>query len=197
MEELKSINILQEKIDAHLEGKEVDEQFVRTLQAQQILVQKTKRYVKIEPSLKKSDRFASGEERFFSKFMSEENLQSALEDEVIKSAVVPKYSGKKADKAAATEAVIGAVSYNTYEAKPGEKCALVVRFIEDGKGIKPNGTLILKAKRGKLSKQEVVLNGRTDSVKVEYTAPDETIRVSIRAFLDHFTRGKICLQLVG
>ena len=78
---------------------------------------------------------------------------------------------------------------------PGNTCELNIQFYEDGERVKPTGTLLLQAKRGKLSPTRYELDGTKDEVCITYKAPDETIRVSIRAYLEEFYRGKIHLHL--
>jgi hypothetical protein len=50
--------------------------------------------------------------------------------------------------------------------------------------------------RGRLERIEIELDGKQDVVTVGYDAPDETIRVSVRAFLEGYARGKLHLHLV-
>lgn len=54
---------------------------------------------------------------------------------------------------------------------------------------------MLRTTRGKLSWTRRELDGKNDRVEVDYTAPDETIRVSVRAYLEGFHRGKVHLHL--
>lgn len=82
-----------------------------------------------------------------------------------------------------------------YEMGPGETCELKIDFYQDGQKVKPKGMLLLQAKRGKLSPTRYELDGTKDSVFVRFSAPDETIRISVRALLEEFYRGKIHIHL--
>jgi hypothetical protein len=82
-----------------------------------------------------------------------------------------------------------------YEDAPGAQYALAIQFYRRGRAVQPKGHLQLTANRGKLSPTRVELDGRKERVEVQYTAPDETVQVSIRAFLPGFRRGKVHLHL--
>ena len=129
---------------------------------------KTGQYISIKPNLAKSKKFACGKERL-NRFIGVKN---------------------------ASEKIIGTVAHHCYEMKPTATCTLSIRFIGKEKLVKPKGVLSIITERGKLSKQVVKLDGKTDVVKVEYTAPDETIKNSIRARMTGFTRGKIHLHFI-
>ncbi len=94
---------------------------------------------------------------------------------------------KKATKRVVTE--------HCYDLEPGGECELKINFYQGRKKVKPKGMLLLQTKRGKLSPTRYELDGSRDKVVVKYKAPDETIKVSIRAYLDGFHRGKIHLHL--
>jgi hypothetical protein len=82
-----------------------------------------------------------------------------------------------------------------HDAKPGSEHTLTVSFRHRGEPVKPKGLLRLATTRGKLTPVRVELDGRQEHVKVRYAAPDETVKVTVRAFLDGFRRGKIHLHL--
>jgi hypothetical protein len=60
---------------------------------------------------------------------------------------------------------------------------------------RPKGDLRLTTDRGKLATTLVKLDGKQEKVTVELTTPDETIKISVRAFLDGYARGKAHLHL--
>ncbi|MFX0197877.1 MAG: hypothetical protein ACFFCW_17280 [Candidatus Hodarchaeota archaeon] len=82
-----------------------------------------------------------------------------------------------------------------YEMEAGGQCTLTLSFYRGKKLHKPKGHLHLETNRGKLKPVGFELDGKKEKVKVQYSAPDETIRVSVRAFLKGFHRGKIHLHL--
>ncbi len=82
-----------------------------------------------------------------------------------------------------------------HDSAPGGTVTLTVSFIRNGKPDRPKGELRLTTNRGKLSPSRLMLDGSTDHVTARFTAPDETIKVSIRAYLEGFQRGKIHLHL--
>lgn len=88
-----------------------------------------------------------------------------------------------------------AVTQRCYDLKPGAKTKLKIAFFEKDNKASPKGTLVIEPDRGKVSPSRIELDGKKQDVTVEYTAPDETIRVSIRAYLEGFARGKIHLHL--
>lgn len=88
-----------------------------------------------------------------------------------------------------------AVTQRCYRLEAGGSCRITVKFIDDGKEVRPKGTLVFVPERGKLKPLRVELDGKKGEVTAEYTAPDETIKVSVRAFLDGFVRGKLHLHL--
>lgn len=132
------------------------------------IVQPIENYIVIEPDLPKSKHFNCGKRRLA-------------------------YSGVQKD---ISEEMVGIIAHHCYEMQPLGKCKLTIRFIQKGKPIKPKGDLVIKTERGKLSKQFVKLDGKTESVEVQYTAPDETIKNSIRARMSGFVRGKIHLHFI-
>jgi hypothetical protein len=77
---------------------------------------------------------------------------------------------------------------------PGAHCEIHVRFA--GGGEAPRGNLRLTVDRGRLERSEIELDGSQDELAIGYDAPDETIRISVRAFLDGHARGKAHLHLV-
>lgn len=82
-----------------------------------------------------------------------------------------------------------------YALDPGGETKLRLDFMDGDEKVKPEGTLVIQPKRGKVSATRIELDGSKDHVEVGYTAPDETIQVSIRAFLAGFRRGKVHLHL--
>ncbi len=82
-----------------------------------------------------------------------------------------------------------------YETEAGGQCTLTLSFYRGKKLHKPKGHLHLETNRGKLQPVRFELDGKKTKVQAQYSAPDETIRVSIRAFLEGFHRGKIHLHL--
>ena len=82
-----------------------------------------------------------------------------------------------------------------YEVKAGDEGEAPAAFFDNNEKAKPKGMLRLETNRGKISPTRIELDGSKHEVTIEYTAPDETIRVSIRAFLDGFARGKVHLHL--
>lgn len=87
------------------------------------------------------------------------------------------------------------ITQRCYDMKAGAKTKLKIAFFEGNEKASPKGTLVLEPNRGKISPSRIELDGKKSEVTVEYTAPDETIRVSIRAFLEGFARGKVHLHL--
>jgi hypothetical protein len=83
-----------------------------------------------------------------------------------------------------------------YRLAPGASCEIRVRAAGEHAESMPEGRLRLAVDRGRLERTEVELDGSQEMVAVGYTAPEETIRVSIRAFLDGHARGKAHLHLV-
>jgi hypothetical protein len=94
-----------------------------------------------------------------------------------------------------TNEMVVAFSQRCYDLKAGAKTKLTIGFLENNEKTTPKGTLVLEPTRGKVSPSRIELDGKKSEVTVEYTAPDETIRVSIRAFLVGFARGKVHLHL--
>jgi hypothetical protein len=86
-------------------------------------------------------------------------------------------------------------NFPCHDVAPGATVALKISFLGEGKPLRPKGELHLTTTRGKLSPARVTLDGKHDHVTVRYTAPDETIKVSLRAFLDGYARGKAHLHL--
>lgn len=82
-----------------------------------------------------------------------------------------------------------------YEMAPGASCTVKISFHSPKSKIKPKGELLLEAKRGKLSPSRVELDGKKESIEVKYQAPDETVKVSLRAYVEGFYRGKVHLHL--
>lgn len=91
--------------------------------------------------------------------------------------------------------IVAALTQRCYEFEPGARTRLRIEFVDGKERVHPAGMLELSAERGKLSKTRLELTGKEKEVVVDYLAPDETIKVSIRAFLDGFARGKIHLHL--
>lgn len=91
--------------------------------------------------------------------------------------------------------VIKAITQRCYDLKAGAKTKLRIAFFENNEKAAPKGTLVLAPDRGKVTPTRIELDGKKHEITVEYTAPDETIRVSIRAFLEGFARGKVHLHL--
>jgi hypothetical protein len=88
-----------------------------------------------------------------------------------------------------------AVTQRCYLLPAGGRTKLHISFMDGKERLRPKGTLVVEPKRGKVSPSRIELDGSTDHVEIDYTAPDETIRVSVRAFLAGFGRGKIHLHL--
>lgn len=84
-----------------------------------------------------------------------------------------------------------------YVLPAGARTKLRVAFLDGKEKASPKGSLVLEVDRGKISPSRIELDGSKNDVVVEYTAPDETIRVSVRAFLAGFARGKVHLHLEG
>jgi len=83
-----------------------------------------------------------------------------------------------------------------YRLAPGAHCEIRIRARgNEARGL-PAGTLRVAADRGRLERTEIALDSSQDAVTVGYDAPDETIRVSVRAFLEGHSRGKAHLHLV-
>jgi hypothetical protein len=93
--------------------------------------------------------------------------------------------------------ILKAVSHECFEIKPTATCKLTIRFVKNGKPTMPKGTLMVDTERGKLSKQIIELQGKKSIVNLSYTAPDETIKNTIRAKMEGFSRGKIHLHIIG
>lgn len=91
--------------------------------------------------------------------------------------------------------VATAITQRCYELQAGGKTKLKISFRDSNEKASPKGTLVLEPDRGKISPSRIELDGKKHEVTVEYTAPDETIRVSVRAFLEGFARGKVHLHL--
>lgn len=125
--------------------------------------------VKMSPEAKESQHHACGERRVRSMF-----------------------PGHKISREIAT-----AVTQRCYDLKAGAKTKLTIAFFEDKEKASPKGTLVIEPNRGKVSPSRIELDGSKHEVTVEYTAPDETIRVSVRAFIAGFARGKVHLHLEG
>lgn len=134
----------------------------------ELALESLKSYISIDPSLKLSKCFCCGDDR--------------LPESVI---------GKRKIKAEERHRI----TEFCYEVEPGSECALTVSFYRDDRPVKAKGLLRLTTNRGKLSPTRVELTGNKDKVKVNFKAPDETIKISIRAFLGGFHRGKIHLHL--
>ena len=88
-----------------------------------------------------------------------------------------------------------AFTQTCYEFDAGTTVALTASFLENGKPVSPEGELVLESPRGKLRPKRIPLDGKTSKVTVDYTAPDETIKVSVRGFLRGYARGKVHLHL--
>ena len=87
-------------------------------------------------------------------------------------------------------------SFPDYDVAPGATVPITISFHgKDGSARRPKGDLRLTTTRGKLSATRLKLDGKADKVTVQYAAPDETIKVSLRAFLDGYSRGKAHLHL--
>lgn len=87
------------------------------------------------------------------------------------------------------------ITQRSYEVPAGGKAKLRIAFVDNGEKAAPKGTLVIEAARGKLSPSRIELDGKKHEVTVDYVAPDETIRVSIRASLQGYVRGKVHLYL--
>ncbi len=87
------------------------------------------------------------------------------------------------------------LGFPCYDAAPGSTITLTITFHNKDKKHRPKGLLRLRTDRGKLSDTFVKLDGKHEQIKIQYTAPDETIKVSIRAFLDGHGRGKAHFHL--
>jgi hypothetical protein len=85
--------------------------------------------------------------------------------------------------------------FKCHDVAPGATVPLKISFLAEGKPLRPKGELHVTTTRGKLSPSRVTLDGKHDHITVRYTAPDETIKVSLRAFLDGYARGKAHLHL--
>ena len=87
-------------------------------------------------------------------------------------------------------------AFPCYDVASGSTVSITISFHgAGGKMHRPKGELRLKTDRGKLSATRFTLDGKHDKVAVQLTVPDETIKVSLRAFLDGFGRGKVHLHL--
>lgn len=98
-------------------------------------------------------------------------------------------------EAKVTNYVRNVITQPCYEIEAGGQCTLAISFYHGKKLCKPKGHLYLKTNRGKLQPVRFELDGKKTKVQAQYSAPDETIKVSIRAFLEGFHRGKIHLHL--
>lgn len=87
------------------------------------------------------------------------------------------------------------LTHACYELKAGSAVPLTVSFVKDGKPAKPKGVLRLTTDRGKLVPTTIELNGTQSRVSAELVTPDETIKLSVRAFVEGFRRGKVHLHL--
>lgn len=88
------------------------------------------------------------------------------------------------------------LSWRCYDAPAGARVKLVIAFVRNGRPEKPTGLLELMTTRGKLSPLRLDLQGDRDRIEIDYHAPDETIKVSIRARLKGYQRAKIHLHLI-
>ena len=131
------------------------------------VLQTAKNVVAIDPGLPPSDRNRCGEMR----------LGGLFEDLKLKSDQRTR------------------ITESCYDVKPSSAINLTISFYEGHRVASPKGVLQLKATRGKLEPTRLELDGKQEKVRVKYTAPDETVKVSIRALLDGFRRGKIHLHL--
>ena len=91
--------------------------------------------------------------------------------------------------------IVTALTQRCYVLRAGGKTKLKISFLENNEKASPKGTLLLETSRGKVSPSRIELDGKHHEVTVEYTAPDETVRVSVRAFIAGFTRAKAHLHL--
>jgi hypothetical protein len=90
---------------------------------------------------------------------------------------------------------VAVLTHSCYQVKAGSKVALTISFLKDGKAVKPKGTLLLTTERGKLSNSVIELDGTVSQVNSELATPDETIKITVKAILDSFRRGKVHLHL--
>lgn len=81
-----------------------------------------------------------------------------------------------------------------YLVPPGATVELEVGLRSNRGSNKVTGPIYIEANRGKLSSTRVEVKS-AKPVRVEFTAPDETVKISIRAFADGFHRGKVHLHL--
>jgi hypothetical protein len=88
-----------------------------------------------------------------------------------------------------------AMTQRCYVLPAGGKTKLKVAFFEGTEKASPKGTLVIEPKRGKVSPSRIELDGSKHEIVVDYTAPDETVRVSVRAMMPGFARGKVHLHL--
>ena len=193
-----TIDRMRESLEARLMAEDIEDlEMINHLQSEITLAENVEQYIRIEVDKPRSKLFDRGRQRFFTHFLNEETLASTVQNQVIQSGLKKSRSRRKDKTPELIDELIGVMTFHTYEVKPGETCTLNIRFIANGEYSQPTGTLIIETTRGILSKQRVELDGKQDKVTVEYTAPNETIKVSIRAYLDDFTRGKIRLQLIA
>jgi hypothetical protein len=87
------------------------------------------------------------------------------------------------------------LAFGDYDISPGSTVTITISFHGEGKMHRPKGDLRLTTDRGKLSTTRVKLDGKQEKVTVELATPDETIKTSVRAFLDGYARGKAHLHL--
>jgi hypothetical protein len=85
------------------------------------------------------------------------------------------------------------LGFSCYDVAPATSLTLTISF--KSKERLPKGLLRLRTDRGKLSDSFIQLDGKRKQIEIQYTAPDETIKVSIRAFLDGYGRGKAHFHL--
>jgi hypothetical protein len=83
-----------------------------------------------------------------------------------------------------------------YRLAPGAHREISIRARSNETGALPTGMLRVAVDRGRLERTEIALDGTQDAVTFGYDAPDETIRVSVRVFLEGHSRGKAQLHLV-
>ena len=100
------------------------------------------------------------------------------------------FPGKKVPRELAV-----AMTQRCYVLGAGKKTKLKIAFHEGKEQVAPKGTLVIQPDRGKVSPGRIELDGSKREIVVDYTAPDETIRVSVRAMMPGFARGKIHLHL--
>jgi len=89
----------------------------------------------------------------------------------------------------------GVLAFPCYDVAAASTVDVRISFHHQAAPARPKGELRLTTDRGKLAPSHLLLDGERECVDVQYTAPDETIKVSLRAFLDGYTRGKAHLHL--